>query len=393
MRLTGKRVGIAAGALGAVLLAAWALRPEVPALEVARVARAPLVVSVEEDGTTRVRHHAEVVAPVTGRVVPAALDEGDAVAAGAVVARLYPLPLDPRERAQAEARARAAAAAEREARSRVAQAEVALAESRRTLRRTERLVEAGSLAERDLDAARTEEGTLAGALDAARHHARAAALEAQSLRAALMDADPASARGGIALRAPSAGRVLRIFEEHERAVPAGTPVVEIGDPGALEVVVDLLSEDAQRVRPGAPMLLRAGEEGDTLRAVVRVVEPVAFTKVSPLGVEEQRVNVVGDLTGPPGSLGHAFRVRASIVLWRGDDVLQAPASALFRRGEGWAVYVLDDGRLRQRAVRIGRRGARAVEIEDGVRAGESVVLHPGGELADDMRARAAGGGA
>lgn len=374
------------------LLAAWLLRPQALDVEVVAATRGPLAEVVEEDGETRVLRHVEVTAPVAGRVVPVELDAGDSVTPGRVVARLYPLPLDARLREQAEARLRSAQATRREAEARVVQARVALDESRKNLGRVERLVAAGSLPVRDLDAARAEERSLAGALDAARYHASAAGYDARSAAAALVDASPDGGREPLALRAPVHGRVLRIFEEHERAVDAGTPIVEIGDPASLEVVVDLLSEDAQRVPPGAPMLLRAAGGEDSIRAKVRVVEPVAFAKTSPLGVEERRVNVIGDFIDPPGSLGHGFRVRATIVLWRGDDVLQLPASAIFRRGDAWAVFVVSGDRARLRAVRVGRQGTRTAQILEGVAAGERVVRHPGADIEDGARVRVAEGG-
>jgi HlyD family secretion protein len=373
-------------------LAVWLLRPKALDVEVVAATRGPLAEVVEEDGETRVLRHVEVTAPVAGRVVPVELDAGDSVAPGRVVARLYPLPLDARLREQAEARLRSAQATRREAEARVMQARVALDESRKNLGRVERLVAAGSLPVRDLDAARAEERSLGGALDAARYHASAASYDARSAAAALMGASPDGGREPLALRAPVHGRVLRIFEEHERAVDAGTPIVEIGDPASLEVVVDLLSEDAQRVPPGAPMLLRAAGGEDSIRAKVRVVEPVAFAKTSPLGVEERRVNVIGDFIDPPGSLGHGFRVRATIVLWRGDDVLQLPASAIFRRGDAWAVFVVAGDRARLRAVRVGRQGTRTAQILEGVAPGERVVRHPGADLEDGARVRVTEGG-
>jgi HlyD family secretion protein len=179
--------------------------------------------------------------------------------------------------------------------------------------------------------------------------------------------------------------VLRVIEEGGREIAAGAPILELGDPADLEVVVDVLSSDAARVAPGAEMLLVGWGGGDTLRATVRAVEPSGFTKVSPLGVEEQRVNVVADLVDPPVGLGDRYRVEARIVIWRGEQVLRVPASALWRRGDRWAVFVVERGRARGRDVRIGHRGEGWTEVVGGLAEGDRVILHPGEEVAEGVR--------
>jgi HlyD family secretion protein len=381
MKLTPKRLVLILALLGAAVYAALALRPRPVLVETAVAARGPLVVSIDEDGETRIHHRYVVAAPVAGRLERITLHPGDAVAAGTAVARLDPLPLDPRSREQAEARLAAAQASQREAETLVRRAGAALDQARRTRQRLERLAAEQVIAAEALDAARTAAHTAESDLAAARFRSRAAAFEVANARAVLLGASG----GAVPVLAPIAGRVLRLCEECEKVVAAGTSLLELGDAGELEVVVDILSSDAVQVRPGAPMLLDAGAGGTRLRARVRTVEPSGFTKVSPLGVEEQRVNVIGDFLDPPGTLGDRFRVEAQIVVWEGNDVLKVPAGALFREGKGWAVFTVADGRARHRAVEVGHRNPDEVEILAGLAPGETVIVHPSDAIGDGVR--------
>ena len=385
-KLSPKRVLLVLTLLAAVAFAAVALRPRPVAVEIARAARGPLRVTVDEEGETRVRHRYVIGAPVAGRLERIALDEGDAVAAGQVVARLDPAPLDARGRDMAAARLAAARAAQREAEALAGRERASLAEARRQLARAERLGAATVISREALDAARTAARTAEGDLAAATFRARAAAYDVLGARAALLESPPGAAAGGqaIQLRSPVAGRVLRVNQEWEKVVPAGADLIEIGDPRDLEVVVDVLSSDALQVRPGAPMRLDPGTGGE-IPARVRAVEPSGFTKVSPLGIEEQRVNVIGDLVDPPGRLGDRYRVEAHIVLWEGADVLKVPAGALFRRGESWAVFLVRGGRARLRELAVGRRNPDEAEVLRGLAPGEEVVVHPSDAVADGVR--------
>jgi HlyD family secretion protein len=372
----------------------WLLRPSPVRVELGGVERGPLEVIVDEEGRTRVRQRYVVAAPVTGRLERIALDEGDAVAAGAVVARVSPAPLDPRGAAQAQARLEAALAARREAQARVGQSEAALAQAERELRRARSLAASGTLAEQGLEQAELARTSRDRERDAALEAADAAAHEVEAARAALLVGGGGEAAGStgsgavIEVLAPTAGRVLRIHEKSARVVAVGTPLLEIGDPADLEIVVDVLSADAVRVRPGDEMRLEAWGGDDALRARVRRVEPSGFTKLSALGVEEQRVNVIADFVDPPGALGDGYRLEARIIVWRGDDVLRAPASAIFRRGGDWQVFAAEDGRARLRAIEIGHRGPDAVEIRGGLDAGEQLVLHPTDRVEDGVRIEA-----
>ena len=390
------------GALAAAALAlAWlVLRPAPQRVDVARATLGPLQVTVDEEGETRVRERFVVAAPTTGRLLRMALDEGDRVEAGQLVARIEPVPLDPRDRASAEARLQAAQANKSAAEARVALARAALEQARRNAGRADRLREAGTLSQEAYEAVQLEATRARQDSEAARFAADAADHEVEAARAALIASSgraPAEAPapdGGngscapnpcVLVHAPVSGSVLRIHEESERTVVAGTPLLSLGDPGALEIVVDVLSTDAVQVRPGALVLVEDWGGDGALRARVRRIEPSAFTKISALGVEEQRVNVIADLLDESPGLGDGFRVEARIVTWQADQALQVPASALFRRGDAWVVFVVEGGVARVREVGVGPRSRTAVEIRDGLREGDTVVLHPGDRLHDGVR--------
>lgn len=414
MKVWLRRGLVAAAVLAAAGLAWWVFRPAPLRVDVAPVDRGPLRVTVDEEGETRVRQRYVVAAPTTGRLLRILLDEGDAVDAGSIVARIEPVPLDPRDSAAAQARLEAAEANESAARARVGLAQATLEQAQRGARRADQLSRAGTLAAEDLEEAQLELTRARRELEAARQAADATVHEVEAARAALIAAyapeaggpdetpvppagrpGPAAGGGGacapapcVEVRAPEGGQVLRVLEESERIVAAGTPLVELGDPAALEIVVDVLSSDAVRIRPGAPVLVEEWGGDRPLQARVRRVEPSAFTKVSALGVEEQRVNVLADLREAPLGLGDGYRVEARIVVWEAPDVLRAPASALFRSGKRWAVFAVEDGVARRREVEVGHRGTDAVEVLGGLDAGERVILHPGDRLEDGARVQA-----
>ncbi|HKI85266.1 MAG TPA: HlyD family efflux transporter periplasmic adaptor subunit, partial [Thermoanaerobaculia bacterium] len=268
-----------------------------------------------------------------------------------------------------------------EAAARAGQAKTALDHSRLTLARNEKLLVEGLVATEEVDHLRSEELSLAQALAAAEFARRAAEGERDMARAALLESGRNAA---LAIRAPADGLVLRKFEESERVVPAGTPLVEIGDPSNIEVVVEVLSTDAVGIRPGMAMIVEAGGD-ETVQGRVRVVEPAGFTKISPLGVEEQRVRVVGDLLAPAPGVGDRFRVIAKIVLWHGEDVLKAPSGAIFRYGEGWGAYSVRAGRARLVELTVGHRGPDESEILAGLAAGDEVIAYPGERVEDGVR--------
>jgi HlyD family secretion protein len=389
MKLLRKTVPIVV-VLGLLALIVIALIPSPIPVEVARVSRGPIMVTIDEEGEARAHDRYVIASPVAGRMRRVELHDGDLVKAGQVVAAITPLPLDERERTEALARVKAAEALKREADERVSRARADYDQARRERERAESLLESGVISKQSFEQARNLQTTLGNEMEAARFKAQAASADVQAAKAALIavDARRMQDAGVIELRSPVPGRVLRVVEKSERVVTAGTPLIVVGDPERLEVVVDLLSTDAVKVRPGMTVLLENwGGEG-ALRARVRTVEAAAFTKLSALGIEEQRVNIVADFVDPPGLLGDGYRVEARTILWQASDILKIPASALFRSGEGWAVFALDQGRARKREVRIGHRSHFEVELLDGLEEKTEIIIHPANTIEDGARVEA-----
>lgn len=384
MNPIGKRSLYVIAALAVIALVVYALMPSPMRVEFAQAARGPLQVTIDEDGEVRAHDRYVVAAPVAGRLARIALLEGDAVKAAQVVARIAPSPMSSRERDEQLARASAADALVREAQERAGHADADYAQARRERQRVESLVQKAFVSPQALEQARVAETTSQNEARAARFRADSAAAEARAVRAGLLALQPDKAGALVEVPAPVAGSVLRVLEKSERVVAAGTPLLVLGDPSRYEVVIDVLSTDAVNVRPGMRMLLTGWGGSKTLEARVRTVEPAAFTKVSALGVEEQRVNVVADFVDPPGPLGDAYRVDGHVVLWEAADALKLPAPAVFRHGDGWAVFVAENGRARLREIRTGQRNAAEVEVLDGIAAGTRVVKHPPNALRDGM---------
>jgi HlyD family secretion protein len=346
-------------------------------VEAGTVSRERLEVYVIEEGRTRVRSRYIVAAPVTGRLARISLDEGDEVIDGAPVAHIFPMQEDPRKLKILQAQADAAEARKTEAISRVNEARARAEQAQREANRTAALAESSTVSrtilERDLLAVATAEQQLASA----EATLRAAEAELAAAQAALSGANPAEGEGEpVTVNAPDAGRVLRVVEKNERIVQAGAPLIEIGNVDSLEVVVDVLSEDAVRISVADPTRIEEwGGEG-TLQGNVRMIEPDAFTQVSALGVEEQRVNVIVELDDAPSGLGSGYAVTASVVVWSGDDVLTVPTSALFRRRGEWQVFAVRDSVAELREVEIGHRSVEKAEVLSGLAEGETVILFP-----------------
>ena len=388
MRLLKNKKLIAAVVVVAGIAAA-ALWPEAVEVSVVTAERGPMRVTVNEDGETRVRDRFVVTAPVSGRVQRIESEPGDAVTrAQTVLARITPAQpplLDPRTRRELEAAVQAATAAVGQARSERQRAATMVERARSTLRRQEELMKAGAIASDDLEAAETARVTAEEGQRAAEFAERRAESELQLARARL--SAPGQDGRTVDVRSPVDGTVLKRLRESEGLVAAGEPLLEIGEPGRLEIVADLLSTDAVRISQGAEVLIEQWGGGQTLHGRVRRVEPSGFTKVSALGVEEQRVNVIIDFTDPAAAvrLGDGYRVEVRIVLWQEDDVLKVPVGALFRQGEGWAVFVVDMGRAHLRPVQLGQRNEDDGQILSGLDASATVVLHPPDTLADGAR--------
>jgi HlyD family secretion protein len=374
-----------AGLLALAALAALALLPAAPSVTVGRVERGAMRVTLDEEGEVRAHDRYVVAAPVAGRLLRVELHAGDPVTAGTVVAHLAPLPLSAREHGEQIARVQAARALRAEAEGNVLRARSNWEQAQRDLRRAEQLAAQGYVAEQMVEERHLAETTARAELTEAEFRARSAAAEVEVAEAGLLGAEGGDGEPPVIdLRTPVDGTVLRTHEQSERVLPVGAPILTVGDPSRFEIVVDYLTTDAVQIRPGMPMLLE-GWGGPPLRARVRLVEPGAFTKVSALGVEEQRTNVLGDFVDPPGPLGDGYRVEARVVVWESPDALKVPASAVFRAGDGWAVFVLEGRRVRRRALRVGPRNAAEVEVLDGVTEGERVIRHPPNALDDGAR--------
>ena len=369
------------------LLMMW-LRPTPTRVDVAGVSRAAMTVTVDGEGKTRVRDRYVVAAPVAGRLRRILLRRGDAVKSGQLIAQIDPLPLsplDPRQRAEAVARVNAAEDAKREIDRMVERNKATYDQARRELERSEILVRDGYASRQELERSQTAVSTSLREYDAARSRAESAAHEVEVARAALLARNQSSPAASVKIHAPTDGRVLGVVEESERVVVAGAPLVEVSNPSKLEVVIELLSTDAVKVSPGAKVFIEAWGGPEALEARVRLIEPAAFTKVSALGIEEQRVNVIADLTAPSSVLGDGYRVEGRIVVWHSDSVLQVPVSALFRTGDVWSLFVLEDRRARLRQVEVGQRTPTTAEIKSGVEADEEVIAHPANEITDGTR--------
>jgi HlyD family secretion protein len=398
MKTASRRRIVVWGVVGVIVLALLivALMPRPVAVDLVAVTRGPMMVTLDHEGKTRVHDRFVVSAPTTGRVLRIELEPGDRVQAGRTVLATFqpavPPLLDARTRAEAQSRVKAAAAALERARAAREQARVESAHAAAEAARARRLQREGVVSEQEATLAETEARVRARALEQADAAVDAATHDLEAANAALIEPAPRQAGQAsgpaLVLRAPIDGVVLRRLHESEATVVAGEPLIEVADPGALEMVADYLSADAVRIKPGMRVVVEQWGGGRALDGRVRRVEPAGFMKISALGVEEQRVWVVMDFADPRdawAALGDGYRVEARVVVWEAADVVQVPASSLFRQGEGWAAFVVQDGRARVRQVEIGQRNGATAEVRSGLRAGEQVVVHPPDSVADGMR--------
>ena len=378
----------------AIAGALWFAWPRPLPVDLATVVQGPMEVTVEDEGKTRVRHVYTVSAPITGKVLRIPRHVGDQVVAdGTVVAVMQataPGFLDVRSREELQAALAAADAAVGFAEHEVQRIEAALEFARSELERALALARQDVIAAKVLDKARVDVETNGHALASAKAQLAVRRGERASIAARLIDpstdSGPTDVAWGVQLRAPVSGRILKIHQESEAVVLAGTPLIDIGDPHELEVVVDLLSTDAVQVEVGARVRID-GWGGSSIEGRVSRVDPAGFTKVSALGIEEQRVHTIIDLAEPPEAwsrLGHDFRVIVHISLWRAEDALTVPVAALFRGAGDWAVFAVRDGRARTTIVEIGRRNNRTAEVLGGLSAGDRLVLHPSDRITDGI---------
>ena len=366
-------------AIGVVVIAllALGLRPKTAPVETSRATFGPLRATVSEEGKTRIKQRYVVSSPVAGELRRIPYKPGAEIVAGeTVVAVIDPLPaspLDPRNRALAEARLQSS-------RTLLTKTRTSHELARSELRRIEQMFATGTVSPQDRESAQMRE-------TAAAREVAAAEGTLHQAEAELSD-PPAGSTAPVAVKAQVSGRVLHVFQESIRAVTQGTPLIEIGDPSDLEVVVEMLSRDGAAIAPGARVELEQWGGPVALDGRVRLVEPAAFTKISALGVEEQRVNVVVDLTTPLAqrqSLGDNFRVEARVVLWENQRVLKVPTSGLFRRGTDWAAYVIRNGQAVLVPVTAGRSSGSETQVLAGLQEGDEVILYPGDRVHDGQR--------
>jgi len=392
-------------AASVVGLIVYALLPKPIDVDMAAVTEGRLRVTVDEDGRTRIKQRYVVSVPLAGRMQRIDLRAGDPVEAGKTLLTTIeptdPDLLDDRALAEAKARVKAAEVAVAKAQPDVeaAKAEMEYAESQ--LARFHKLEARDAVSDQEVEQAELRYRTSAEQYRSSQFARDIAQYELEVARASLLrtlpketadpdavEQDPPSRE--LEIRAPISGRVLRVFEENAKVVAPGTRLLELGDPRNLEVEIDVLSSDAVKIRPGAKALLEQWGGGAPLEGVVRVVEPAGFTKISALGVEEQRVWVIVDFTAPPETwraLGDAYRVEARIVVWESDHVVKVPTSALFRQGDQWAVFCYEDGRAHLRKIKIGRRNGLEAQVLEGLSADTRVIVHPSDKIADGVLVR------
>lgn len=441
-KLPFKKIAYIGAGIATFLLIVWMFRPTPVLVDIGQVQRGDLQVTINAEGKTRVRDRFVIAAEVDGHLARITLNEGDTVTPGMVIAQIDPLPLNASvrealgrlaewkaERAgvetqrpkaktieQAQTRIRAAEARQQQAEARVNQAQAALEQAQREHNRAEQLAENGVIARQDREVAELNEITKAKELETAILAARAEAAEVEVAKAALAvvqqeqtdpdyllgvyDARIASTEAELSklkdeaartnIHSPAAGKILRIHQKSAQFVASGTPLVEIGDPAKLELVIDVLSTDAVEIKPGDPILIEPAADQNSattpIRAKVRLVEPSAFTKVSALGVEEQRVNVIGDFVDAAQPFGDAYRVDTKIVVWNGKNVLKTPISSLFRcHQSAWCVFVVKHGKAYQRQIVIGHRSDREAEVQQGLSQAEAVILYPTKQIKEGIQ--------
>lgn len=392
-----RRVAGLAFLLGVGGLIVVAGMPKPVPVDVELVESGPMEITVDEDGRTQVIDRHVVSAPLSGNLARIELDPGDTVEADQILARILPMSaplMDERTRATAEARVSAALASQRQARSSINGLRTASEYAQTNLSRHEDLLRSGGASQATLDRVRLEAQSARDELQTANFGVRVADYEVRMARAALGRIESGDEGDALEVPSPISGRVLRVMQESEGVVQAGQPLLQVGDPSHLEVLIDVLTADAVRVHPGAPVRLERWGGDGTLRGRVRRVDPSAFTKVSALGVEEQRVNVVIDIESPREeweALGDGFRVEARIQVWSEDSTLRVPASAIFRHrfedATDWAAYVVEGELAVLRRIEIGRQNGLQAQIVSGVEEGEQIIVHPNDEVQDGVEIR------
>ncbi len=369
--------------IGLVAFVGYGLRPRPTEVEVGSIVRGPLTVYVSEEGKTRVRNRYIVSAPVAGQMRRVTLKAGAEVKAGetliaAIEPTVSPL-LDPRAKAQAEARLEAMKASQKRADESLAMARTAAQFAAANWDRVKIIQKSGSVSKVDLDNAERDASIRQQETRAAEFAVQVAKFELEQAEAALLQITTPGV-GGVTMdiKSPVSGRVLKVMQESASVVSPGTQVMEIGDPADIEIEAEILSKDAVAIKPGAEVTIEQWG-GDPIKGRVRLVEPAAFTKVSALGVEEQRVYVLSDLVSPPPEamrLGDRYRVEVKVAVWHRDDALLIPAGAIFHEGSDWKTFLFSEGKAKAVKLEAGRSDGRMTELLDGAAEGTEVILHP-----------------
>lgn len=370
----------------------WGYWPQPVWVEAVTVKRAPMTVLVEEEGRTRVIDRYVIAAPVDGVTCRVSLNVGDPVKQGEMLLGITPLEsqvLDPRSRAEAKARVAAAESALESARDQAESAKASADFYSSEVKRLRPLLERGVISKGEFDKAKMNVLTTKANLRSANHAVEVANYDLQAAKTMLeyhagTEREPAER---VPVTSPINGRILKIYHECKGPVRTGEPLLEVGDPEVLEVEVDVLSSDAVKIKPGMSVLFERWGGSKPLEGIVRTIEPVGFTKISALGVEEQRVLIIADFTSPKElwqRLGDGYRVDAQFILWQEDNVLQVPASSVFRYNDGWAVFVIENRRAQRREVKLGQRNGLIAQILDGLQKGERVINHPSDDVEDKV---------
>jgi HlyD family secretion protein len=393
-KLSRRTLVIGAIVLLVVVLIGLSLQPQPVGVDVARIDRGDLLVTIDDEGQTRLKDVYVVSAPVAGQVRRIDIEAGDTVTAGDTILALFepsdPIMLNLRSRTEAEAFVKSAEAAVGLAEAEQARAQAQLDYDRAELKRAQPLAERGTISQATLDQRQLSVKTAQAQLAQATANLRKTEADLESARATLItsqDSENGDSRDLIQVRAPISGRVLRVLQKSEGVLAAGTALMELGNPAELEIVVDLLSTDAVKIKPGDRVIIDDWGGDTPLEGKVRLVEPFGFTKISALGIEEQRVNVVIDFISSQTewqNLGHGYRVETRVVTEDRRNVLNVPIGALFRSGDQWAVFVDDDGTARLTEITLGQRNTLNAEITGGLNEGDMVILHPSDAITDGV---------
>jgi HlyD family secretion protein len=386
-----RRIGVTLAVLAGVATLVWKLQPSPIAVSLARVEKGPLTSTLTADGRTRIRDVYSVVAPVDGDVERITLKVGDHVSEESVVARMRPVPsrpLDDRTRAEAIAAVSTAETAVTQAVAIRKESEAALVHAESELITARKLANEGLSPKNNAEHAEHQVEIQKKAVEAATAGIDTAKAELARAQVRATSTSTSSAQPPMSVRSPVRGRVLKVLNESGGPVSAGAPLIEIGNTVKLEITTDLLTEDAMKVAPGAPALIREWGGSEPLKAKLRNIEPAAFTKVSALGLEEQRVRAILDFAeAPPASLGHDFHVSVSVIVWHDANVLTVPSTALFRSGKDWTVFVVRDEHALLQVVDVGQSDGTRTAISRGLTEGDQVVSQPSDLLRDGSRVK------